>query len=278
MVTKLTEQVDLQHYDDEDFYDAFFQLFREWLRRNKGQRTLEYPMSYLLKNYSKEFIIHYLGQEWFDEHFQDDEDYALERWGLLNVIREIIKRSKYSLPKLIRSEKFTDKYGQVIQDFLDEESGYPFYVDIKIEEPHPHYFKVSVSADLGKYLKDSKRFSLSSSSIERKLKNFMSNFLGLEFGYLKHGQAELHVNAPQFTGVEEWTKKQLTAVIKKAFKELPESKYVKAVRFELNSGGADLTLVFNSGTGWGNRSNIKNAYKQKLADLGYGPNLDVETT
>lgn len=274
MVKQLVEQVSLEHYDDEDFYDAFFQLFRGWISR-KQKKALEYPMSYLIKKYAKEFVIYYLGQEWFDE-YHDDDDFMPNKYDILHIIRQIIIKEKYKLPSLVNTEKFTDKYGSIIQNFIKEELGYPDYVKITIEEPNPHYFVVKTEADVEKYLKDPNKFSLSPYSIDRKLKDFMRNFLGMEFGYLKYGQAELHVESVVFHNVEEWSKKQLTGIIKKEFKKLPESKNIKSIKFELRDSGGDIKLIFTSNSRWNLRSSTKQAYQTKLAELGYGPNLEIE--
>jgi hypothetical protein len=273
MVKQLVEQVNLDNYDREDFLDAFFQLFRGWVRRFHD-KAIEYPMSYLLKKYSKDFVINYLGQEWFDEYHGDDDDFVPNEYDMVHIIREIILREKYSLPKLIQQEKFTDKYGQVIQNFIEEE--FPDYVKLVIEEPNPHYFVIKPQADVEKYLKDPNKINLGRHHIERKIEKFLKDYLGLEFGYIKYGQSELHVEETAFPNVEEWSKKQLQGVIKKEFKKLPESKDVKSIKFELTGSGADLKLSFTSTSRWNSRTTTRQAYERKLEELGYGPNLDVE--
>lgn len=287
LAMRIAEQVNLDLYDDEDFLDAFFQSFRIYVSRFHGAKSLNYPISYLLRKYSKPYVLHHLGTEGLKKHARyyegDDidtfgDDYVISRWDAIEIIKEIINKDKYQLPKLFQKEKFTEKFKSLIDRYIKEEMGLPDYVTVTLDEPDPHYFIVNVYTDVNNWFKDLNKVSVQRRSIEDKLKKFMENYLGLEFGTVKYGQSEFGStnNQNHFVGLETWIKNELNGKIKKAFKALPESKYVKSIKFDIDGNRGSLIPTYNSTTGYQGKNKVFEEYTKLLTSMGYGPNLRFE--
>lgn len=287
LAMRIAEQVNLDLYDDEDFLDAFFQSFRVYVSRFHGTKSLNYPISYLLRKYSKPYVLHHLGMEGLKKHARyyegDDidtfgDDFVISRWDAIEIIKEIINKDKYQLPKLFQKEKFTEKFNSIIDRYIKEEMGLPDYVRVTLDEPDPHYFIVNVYTDVDKWFKDPNKVSVQRRSIEDKLKKFMENYLGLEFGTVKYGQSEFGStnNQNHFEGLDSWIKNELNGKIKKAFKASPESKYVKSIKFDIDGNRGSLIPTYNSSTGYQGRTKVFEEYTKLLNSMGYGPNLRFE--
>lgn len=280
----IAEQINFDLYDDEDFLDAFFQMFRNYIKRYKGVKTLDYPMSYLLKRFSVDFIRDTIGEEgmkkfigWEEGDDLDEmfEDFVISKYDAIRIVKMAIEKQKYNLPKLVQQEKFTEKYKKVIDTFLLEDLDLPKYVQVSLLEPDPHNFIIQTTVDFESWIKDPNEVILSRSKIESKIKKFLGDYLGLEFGPIKYEQSELNYEKTNFVGVESWVKNELNKKIKKEFKTLPNSKSVKSIRFEPPSSHATLILFFNSNPRYASRTQIIDEYTEKLSELGYGPNLAV---
>lgn len=282
----IAEQTNFDAYDDEDFLDAFFQLFRNYIKRYKGAKSLDYPMSYLLKRYSVDFVKDTLGEDYlknltgWEEGDDLDEllqDWVISQYDAKRIVTRAIEQQRYNLPKLVQQERFTEKYKTIIDNFITEGLELPDYVTVVLDEPNPHTFVVKTTVDFQKWIKDPKEVRISSSTIENKLKKFLQDYLGLDFGYIKYGQSEIGGQKIDFVGVDSWVKNELNKKIKKELKTLPDSRYVKAIRFkEPKYNKAELELVFHSDTRWNSKNDIVKEYKEKLLELGYGPNLEVD--
>ena len=285
LAMRIAEQVNFDLYDDEDFLDAFFQMFRTWVKRFKGAKNLDYPMSYLLKKYSKDFVEHTLGDEglkklvrWEEGDDLDElwNDYVISKYDAINIIQMAVEKNKYNLPKLFQQEKFTEKYKSIIDNFLKEDLELPDYVKVTVDEPNPHYFSIKIGVDTERWLRDLNEVRINRHGIESRIKNFFSHFLGLEFGYIKHGQSEIHVTDVEFLGLENWVKNELNKKIKKEFKTLPESRLVKSLKLVPHGNKFSLNVTFLSQARWNDRKTVVDKYNEKLRELGYGPNLEVE--
>lgn len=285
LAMRIAEQVNFDLYDDEDFLDAFFQMFRMWIKRFKGEKNLDYPMSYLLKKYSKDFVQHTLGDEglkklvrWEEGDDLDElwEDNVISKYDVITFVQMAIEKNKYNLPKLFQQEKFTEKYKSIIDNFLKEDLELPNYVKVTIDEPNPHYFSVKVEVDTEKWVKDPNQVTISSGVIEKRIKGFFQDFLGLEFGYIKHGQSEIHTSPTEFLGLDEWVKNDLNKKLKKDLKTTDGSRLVKSLKLEKSTRGLHLTPTFFSDARWNSRQEVVDKYNQKLKEMGYGPNLRVQ--
>ena len=54
IVNLVLEQVNLNDYEEEDFYDAYFSTFRQWIVEKLGEDIKKYPLSYLLRKYGRQ--------------------------------------------------------------------------------------------------------------------------------------------------------------------------------------------------------------------------------
>ena len=284
----IAEQINFDAYDDEDFLDAFFQIFRNYLKKDHGEKTLDYPMSYLLKKYSISFVKDTFGDKfllelagWNEEDDEEDldeflQDWVITRYDAKKIVIKAIENQRYSLPTLLHQEKFTEKYKSIIDDFLKNDFDLPDYVTAILEEPNPHTFNVKMMVDFKKWVEDPNQFKIDRHEIEQKTKRFLEGYLGVEFGLIKYGKSEMGRTKVEYVGVDAWVKNELNKKIKKEFKTLPDSRYVKSIKFKEPSFFATLDLVFHGDTKFINiRSGIITQYRNKLKELGYGPNLQL---
>ena len=55
IVNRITEQIDVNEYDDSDFIEVFVHYFRPWINKHHGEEVSKYPMSHLVEIYVDEF-------------------------------------------------------------------------------------------------------------------------------------------------------------------------------------------------------------------------------
>lgn len=276
---RIVEQINFDYYDDEDFLDAFFQIFRTFISKNYGSKILNYPMSYLLKNYSASFISKIFGEDGLKEILGYEEgdnldelkkDYIISRWEAKSIAKRAVEQGKYFLPKPFEA-KLSDNLMSSLRIFIDEDIK-PKYARIKFEEPNPQQFKIDFEVNFEDWIKDENRVEFVERGLVKKLKSFMKNYLGVEFGSLKYGQAELDFNV-NILGASDWKKNVLNKKIKEEFKKMPESIHVKSIKFDSTDDGAYLELTYFNSTNYTLRNHTLEKYRNKLNELGYGPNL-----
>jgi hypothetical protein len=270
VVRRITERVNLEDYSQEDFFDVFFQVFREWIFNKLGDESKKYPMSLLLKKYGPEFaeekgLVHRGARSDFDS-----SHYSLEHYG-----KELVRKSHYTLPSSYRDEKFTEKYAKAIPHFVSMMELPPF-IDLTFMENEPNRVRVNIGLDYDGWMKYPQRFSVNEHGITDKLKKIFQNFGGVDFGNPAHGEVEMTYNPYRDTGADDWVKKVLNKTIKKAIRELAYGNYLHSIRFKPNSGGGEITMVFKDRAGYEMKRKMVELSRQLLSDMGYGPNLRID--
>lgn len=267
VINKIVESYGETQYDEEDYFEVFLQNFRPWVRKNHGDEVGEYPMSFLIKRYLKEFVL--------ENGLRTEEvifSYRSSITNAVNVGKILVKLGKAELKSLTPQEKFTVRYKKPL-DYLIAQMGLPDYIEVVLVEDNPYEVSCSLKVDWVRSIKDNnldKRYS--SNTIVLEIQNSIRNFLGVEMGKSFHGNLNFKGNRIVYVGLEEWVKKVLNKEIKKKIKELPNSRILHAIRFEAESSsiGGFLKFSFNAQIG---QNLLMSDSKSLLKDMGYNTKI-----
>jgi hypothetical protein len=264
IVSIVMEQVEnLSYYEDEDFFDAFFFVFRQWISEKIGDEYKKYPMSLLLKKYGKDFE-----KDMGILEFQDyEQGRSFNRYRVLDDGKNLVKNQKYILPTLRKQEKFTDKYKSIIPHILDQ-LDFPDFVTVELVEEQPNALHVKFNVDFVKMLNSKEYERFNRYDLDSKFRNYVSSFLGVEFGNPAHGQVSMD-SSLNYVGADEWIKNVLNKTIKKEIKKLPNGNIIHSIKFETHSGYATLRVIFKDSGNYGRRNELLQNIKNYIESLGY---------
>jgi hypothetical protein len=270
VVKRIAEQVNLNDYSAEDFYDVFFQVFRQWISEKLGEDYKKYPMSLLLKKYGGEFVedkglIHRGYRKDFDSSY-----YSLEHYG-----KELVKKAHYTLPSSYKEERFTEKYAKAIPHFVSMLQ-LPSFINLTFMENEPNRVRVNINVDYDEWMKYPEKQSIQEYNLIDKLKKIFENFGGVEFGNPAHGEVEMAYNPFLGTGADEWAKKVLNKKLKTEIRGLPSGHFLHSIRFKPLSSGGEIYLVFKDRAGYDTKRKMVTETTELLKRMGYGPNLKVD--
>ena len=269
IVSTIMEQVEnLDYYQDEDFYDTFFLVFRQWISEKIGDEYKKYPMSLLLKRYGKDFE----SEMGINDYKDYTDDRSFDRWRIKNVAKNLIKSGKYKLPSLHKEEKFTEKYKNAIPHVI-EQMELPDYVTLEFVENTPNVVDVKIGVDFVKMLYSKDYKPLYKHNIVDKLKSYLSNFMGVEFGNPAYGELSLDSGILVYVGADEWVKNVLNKTIKKEIKKLPYASGIHAIKFEIYGGHANLKVIFKDSARYGKRTELLQNIKNYIESLGYNSEM-----
>lgn len=268
------ENEDVTSYPMMDLYYTFFKIFKQWVEDRFGLDVDNYPISYLMDKYTRQFLEEVAGQT-----FEDDSDVPnLDRWSIQKLIIDLVKKNKASIPSLRKQEKFTEKYKNQIPFFI-KRMELPDFISVSIDEPKPYELMVMVSVvyDIEKVLRQEEIIK-SPHTIVQKLKEYFKNYLGVQEGNPIHGDIEIKYQIdPVFKDFNDWGKNILNKKIKKKIKELDKKGIVRSIRFTPSLTKSELKMSFKSDTPYGERNALRNEVKTYLNDEGY-KNIRVEVT
>ena len=271
---KILEQV--QTYDEFDYYDAFFTMFKEWVKANYGEEEVRKPLSFLLKKYSKKFKRYIDGADDPDDADDDDYEDRFNRWNMNRVIDKAIERGLYKFPTLRSDEKFLDRYGKGL-NMVIENLELPTYAKVKFEEKKAHEVDVRIYISFKDWMKDPEQRNFNSSTILSRLKNYLTNFLGVEFGNPAHGKTHMEVYLERNDGFDDWKKNEYMKKIRPQIRLMEGGKTIKSIKIEPESRGIFLKITFNYNTGWNTKREVVEKVQNLLRELGYGPAVRVST-
>lgn len=272
VIMRIAEQVNLDDYSKEDFFDVFFQVFRSWIIEKLGEDVKKYPMSWLLKKYGQQFaedkgLVHRGRREEFDSSY-----YSLEHYG-----RELVKMSHYELPQLYKDEKFTEKYKKVIPHFVSMLELPPF-ITVNFIENEPNRVIVKYDTNFDEWMKYPEHKRIDEYNTTQKLKKLFVNFGGVEFGNPAYGEVSMDYESVKDFNVDKWVKNELNKVIKKAIRGIENANQLHSIRFKASNNGGRIELVFKDNYRFGYQEKIEFTKKARevVESLGYGPNLTVD--
>jgi hypothetical protein len=268
VIKNIVEQAKLE-YDELDYMAAFVQIYMDWIRKNTPEKFWSYPFGFLIKKYSKPFLIDMTGADY--RNMDDYNDYEISKWDIDRIVKTIVSRGGYKLPTLYSEEKFTEKYSRILPEII-EQLELPEYASVRFVEDDPKFVKVFVDVPFATMLLSPNAKHINTHNLERKIHDFVKNYLGLEIGNPAHGELKLDVKEPKLVGLESWVKDVLNKVIKKEIRSFPESRDLKSIRFEPNTNGAEMKFVFKNYPSYQSRSALRDKVKSYFSKLGFPDN------
>jgi hypothetical protein len=270
MTKIIVEQVnqDLDRYDDNDFSDAFFFLFRNWAGNRLGEEIKKYPFSYLLKKFGQEFLEETFGDK-YDKYFPGDRDVSFSRLEIPRIGRKLIEVGAHTLPSLRQEEKFTEKYGKHIARLV-KMLNLPSFARLELSENKPYEINGTLYIDYPSFLKsEESSIGTYSNPVERKFKSMLEDYLGVEFGSPVHGKVDISFTI-KTENEDKWIKNVLNKEIKKHIKQMPDGNYVHSIRFEPKTDKAYMKIVYKDGSYRRmHQHEFRNKVTEYLKELGY---------
>ena len=269
IISTIIEQVqNLDDYAEEDFIEAFLVTFRQWVTEKLGDESKKYPLSYLLRKYGNEF------EKSMDFSTGYDREYSgLDKYRMVSAAKNIVRKGKFYLPSLSPTTKFTEKYKKLLSHFF-EGINMPDYVSLDIQENEPNKVYLKFSADFQKMITDQESGrSINPDSILFKLKDFLKNYGGVEFGNPNYGEVQMRASKLEYIGLDEWVKKVLNKKLKKEIKVLPHGNWIHSIRFEPYAGSAEMKIIFKDDFRYNLRNKVLSDIKEYLTSQGYNPEV-----
>ena len=267
----------LEDYDNMDFYEVFIKSFRKWSSEKLSEEENNLPFSYILKKYGTQFVNDLLGPNSTYRHYLSSQSVSFPTVAVF-IGKELVKKGLEKLPSFRKNVFFMNTYGKYIKRFINNLTGFD-WVQISIEEIKPFDLDITLKYDYDKFLKqgnpgESAFEPTDLNVLKSRIKNFITDTLGLQIGNPVHGGIRL--NFKEETNVAEWVKKVLNGVIKKDIKKIENAnKIVHSIRFEPMSTYADLKIVRKSSVGWSEYRPFKLKVKEYLKENGYNK-INVE--
>ena len=257
------EPFDEDEYEDLDYFDIFFTLFKSWVTKKYGEKYQNYPMSLLIKIKANEFF-----KEMGLDIDMDDEDIA-NSYVVRNFTKQILKLGKAKLPSIKRKGKFMERYGKVLQDFVPK-LNLPSNITVKFEEDRPYVLKMSIYDDIVKKMQDQNTSNPHRYTIREKIGKYIENYLGIEIGNPAHGKLEIVTPEIEILNLEEFKKEVVKKKIRPALKAAGFANKVKAIKISNEGSSVKFKLVFDSST-WQNdpRKEAQKIVKKVLDDNGF---------
>jgi hypothetical protein len=260
----IKEQIDVSEYDDSDFIEVFVKYFRPWIKKFHGDEVSEHPMSHLVAKYLNDFVRDY-------NLDLRDRYYGSDIRKLVDIGKALVIKGAHKLPSLKKQGLFLEKYKKgldMLIDYLD----LPKFMQIKFREHKPYNVNVWIEVNFDEMLKYDGEVSDNSKYMDS-LKNYISSFLGVEYGSPAHGNLQLNINSPDYVGEEEWVKNVFNKKIKTAIKNLPNAKgKIHSTKLNINRSSfrANIQLTFRQGN-WRVESDLNKGTKDILLSMGYNP-------
>jgi hypothetical protein len=264
IISTIIEQVqNLDDYGEEDFVEAFLITFREWITEKLGDESKKYPLSYFLRKYGREF------EESMGTSVGYGREYTgLDRYRIISVAKNIIRKGKYHLPIVTTETKFTDRYKKMLSHFF-EKNKIPEYSSLDIIENEPNKVFLEFKVDFPKMItSETTSSTIKPDSILYDLKKFLQDYGGAEFGNPIYGQVDMRSSPTEYLKLDDWVKNVLNKKLKKEIKTLPGGNSIHAIRFEPTSNGAAMKLNFKDSFN-GSRSKVVSTVKEYLESQGY---------
>lgn len=260
------------NYPLTDLFYAFFKIYKKWIEDRFGLDADNYPISYLIDKYKRQFYEEVVG-----ETFESEEDVPeIGRWSIQELVTKLIKNNKVQIPTLRKQERFVDKYKNQIPMFI-KRLDLPNYISISIEEEKPYEIEIKVLYDIDEVVKQEGSIKHPSTIVSRLIEYF-KNYLNIKEGKPIHGDIDIsYKRDPIFKDMETWAKNVLNGVIKKKIKQFDTKGIIRSVRFTPSISKSEIKLVFKTDALYLQRRELKDKVIEYLQGLGYN-NIKVEIT
>ena len=267
----------LADYDNMDFYEVFIKSFRKWSSEKLSQEENDLPFSYLLNKYGTQFVNDLLGPNNTYSNYFSTQHISFATIAVY-IGKELVKKGLQKLPSFRKDVFFMNTYGKYLKRFINNLTGFD-WVQVSIEEKRPFDLEITLKYDYDKFLKqgnpgESAFEPTDLQAIKTRIRNFITDTLGLQIGNPIHGGVKLYFI--EETNVDEWVKKVLNGVIKKDIKKIENAdKIVRSIRFEPRSTYADLKLFRKTSVTWAEFRPFKVKVQEYLKQNGYNK-INVE--
>lgn len=266
----LTENVDIEGYNNEDFIEVFLLFFRPWIRKNHGDEIGSRPFSYLIETYLNDFC------KDFDVSLNFNRYYSDGMRKLAEIGRELVKKGKHILPTLRSEKKFTEQHKRGL-DIGIKMLNLPDYVTLEITEEKPYNVGVKINVDFLSAIKDVSVNGNPIAIVHRKVTNDLTNFfektMGIPKGNPVKGGLEFYGQL-NIVGYESWIKE-----FSKTVKKEMSSKFsgYRQMKVNLNNNKVMIKLGFTRSAFWSTKREIKEYLTKRIEELGYNTNaFDIE--
>ena len=222
----INESSNLDNYDDFDFSDAFFTVFKQWLNDTHPEAPSKAPLSYYIKKYGSEFA----------------DTYGIPPRLIPNRSGyELVRKGVFTLGSMRPEVKFTEKYKKALPwlkaQFKND------YTDIEIEEDEPYNLDVTLTYDIPQYFKTDDTVDRLRDQ-KNSFINLLKTYFGVETGSPELG--ELKVNFRSIHKDEEtWIKKEFAKLKKEIRKEFPTIQRIVIKTYNPASPNPDVTFYRN---------------------------------
>lgn len=246
----------MDYYDEFDFADAFFTVFKQWLNDNHPEAPSKAPLSYFIKKYGKEFANFY--------------EIKPIRQNPYYIGRSLVEKGVITLGSMRPEHKFTEKYQKGINWLKSQFEN--DYTDIDIKEDEPYILDVTLTYDIPKFFKSNDE-DVYNRDQKNKLEKILNTYFGAELGSPELGELEVNFNTIN-KDEEAWIKKEFAKLKKEIRKEFPSIQRIM-IKTNRNSMTPDVTFYrdySHSDYRKANKDNIKEFFQKK----GYGEGLTRE--
>lgn len=264
LIMEQDTKFDFSDIDDLDYYDALFLMFRNWVQQNLPDSEKDAPVSYLLDKFGKRFVLELMG----DGEFPVDDNFEINRWNIPRIVQGMVKKGKYKFPTKRKQDKFTDRFKKHIDYFISE-LNLPHWAKINLEEKTPYKVDFELELDFPEMIKSDGEEHISPHTVERKFRNYVEGYLGVEFGNPNYGNLDLNKKNTKFSNLESWVKNVLNKEIKTKIRALPYGRNVHSMKFEPKEGTSNLKIVFKGHASWNGKHEFKQEVIRLLDDMGY---------
>jgi hypothetical protein len=186
----------------------------------------------------------------------------------------IYDNNLYEIPDLQYNEKFTDKFGRIINRII-EMLDLPDTVKIVLseEEPYQVHFMV-VIPDYNEFLKTPE---LSENYVRLIYSNFLrllERYIGVELGDPKLGQLSMGNWGVSIEDLDEWTKNVFNKKIKPFIKNSELGNLISRIKLDINGAAAKTNLSYRRTSRYSDRYDKKENLIRDIKDtFGYNEKL-----
>lgn len=239
-------------YDRDDYIDIGISTFKDWLKETKNL-TGKYPFGYLKRKYSEEFTDFLYKNHENDKptgYYRRNDD--IESWGRLIVKYGIVN----DLPTLAKEGTFMETYSNYLPRII-EMLKLPSWIKLEFSESNPYQVYLIINVNFPEMIKSKTTQNFTSNSIMSNLKQYLTRFLGIEFGKIVDGKVSMGTTSVNFNGVDEWVKNVFNKELKKEFKNLPNGKDIHSISMK-HPDDIDRTII--------KITTKRNAYSHRIWD------------
>lgn len=269
-------EIDISYYDDDDFIEVFIINFRKWLVKNHGEKTKEYPLSYVINKHLEEFCNTLKD---FDYNCSPRHRYST-KYDIIRVGQFLAKSGLEKIGKVPLSFKHTEKYKKM-WDAAIKNAKIPNFISYELTEEIPFNIVFKMKYDLEDFLRSTESFNRNYiPNISEKIKNFLQKFGGIKFGRLQFGELEFN-SYIDVTNTDLWTDKKFMTNLKKQFKQKPFiAEKVHSLKFYYEGYRNDtrpaIKVSFRQGN-WSGRQEVRNEIRDVLRANGFNiDNIKIE--